>query len=91
LTADTEFCIIGVQRGSKPMNSIGLGVCEIRIHQPFEHRVIYVAKFVDAIYILHAFSKKTRKTPNRHLELAKNAYEKIKEIRERANLHNRLK
>lgn len=72
------------------MNSIGLGVCEIRIHHPFEHRVIYVAKFVDAIYILHAFSKKTKKTPNLHLQQAKKAYEKIKEIRERADLYNRI-
>jgi phage-related protein len=74
----------------KSMSSIGLGVCEIRIHRPFEHRVIYVAKFNDAIYVLHAFSKKTQKTPNRHLQQAKKAYEKIKEIRERADLYDSI-
>src|SRR5262249_2031907 len=51
-----------IQRGLtptdwKPMSSVGLGVNEIRIHTRVEHRVIYVAKFEEAIYVLHAFEK----------------------------------
>ena len=46
----------------KPMQVIGPGVQEIRIHVLGEWRVIYVAKLRDAVYVLHAFQKKTRKT-----------------------------
>ena len=45
-----------------PMPDIGPGVNEIRIHRLGEWRVIYVAKFDDAVYILHAFEKKSRTT-----------------------------
>ena len=53
-----------VQRGLepfdwKPMTSIGSGVREIRVHVLGEWRIIYVAKIADAIYVLHAFQKKT--------------------------------
>ena len=53
------------------MQSIGSGVREIRIHTESEHRVFYVARFEDAIYILHAFQKRSRKTPKRDLQLAR--------------------
>jgi phage-related protein len=46
----------------KPMPTVGPGVCEVRIHGGGEYRVIYVATFRHAIYVLHAFRKKTRKT-----------------------------
>ena len=40
----------------KPMPTIGPGACEIRITDKAEaFRVIYVAKFADAVYVLHAF------------------------------------
>lgn len=55
----------------KPMSSIGLGVREIRIHQEGEFRVIYIAKYEDAIYVLHAFQKKMQKTPKRDIDIAK--------------------
>jgi phage-related protein len=55
----------------KPMPSVGSGVQEIRVHTGLEHRVFYVAKFSEAIYVLHAFQKKTRKTSNAELELAR--------------------
>jgi phage-related protein len=47
----------------KPMTEVGAGVIEIRIHTETEHRVFYVAKFQEAIYVLHAFEKKSQKTP----------------------------
>ena len=55
----------------KPMPVIGPGVNEIRIHVLGEWRVIYVAKFRDAIYVLHAFHRKTRKTSRRDIDLAR--------------------
>jgi phage-related protein len=46
----------------KPVTSIGPGVREIRVHTGMEHRVFYVATFEEAIYVLHAFEKKSQKT-----------------------------
>ena len=54
----------------KPMGSIGLGVKEIRINVGTAHRVFYVAKFAEAVYVLHAMTKKTQKTPRQDIELA---------------------
>lgn len=48
----------------KPMPSVGLGVNEIRVREDSgAFRVIYVARFAEAIYVLHAFQKKAQKTP----------------------------
>ncbi|MEX2272704.1 MAG: type II toxin-antitoxin system RelE/ParE family toxin [Vicinamibacterales bacterium] len=54
----------------KPMTSIGSGVREIRIQTDLAHRVFYIATFEEAVYMLHAFEKKTRKTPPHDIELA---------------------
>jgi len=54
----------------KPMPSAGAGVREIRIHTDQEHRVIYVAKFDEGMYVLHAFEKKTRKTRRADIDVA---------------------
>ncbi|HEY0430843.1 MAG TPA: type II toxin-antitoxin system RelE/ParE family toxin [Pyrinomonadaceae bacterium] len=53
------------------MNTVGRGVREIRIHVLGEWRVLYVAKFDDAIFVLHAFQKKSRKTRREDIELAR--------------------
>ena len=37
-------------------------------------RVIYVAKFSEAIYVFHAFRKKGQKTPKAEIELARKRY-----------------
>ena len=39
----------------KPMPGVGLGVNEIRVRAGGAYRVIYIAKFLEAIYVLHAF------------------------------------
>jgi phage-related protein len=57
----------------KPMSSVGAGVMEIRVHTRLEHRVFYVAKFDDAVYVLHAFEKRTRATPPSAIALARKA------------------
>jgi phage-related protein len=56
------------------MPTIGPGAMEIRIHEPHEHRIIYVAKFQEALYVLHAFEKKTQKTPQKDLRKASTTY-----------------
>lgn len=61
----------------KPMPSIGLGVKEIRIHSENEYRVVYVAKFAEAIYVLHAFTKKTQQTAKRDVDLAAKRYREL--------------
>lgn len=53
----------------RPMSSVGPGVVEIRIAMAQEHRVFYVAKFAEAIYVLHAFEKRTRRTPRADIDL----------------------
>jgi len=63
----------------KPLLGVGPGAYEIRVHVEGEWRVIYVAKFSDSIYVLHAFQKKTRKTRKEDLELAHRRYRQIKE------------
>ena len=53
------------------MTSVGTGVVEIRVQTQLEHRVLYVAKFDEAVYVLHAFEKKARQTPPHDIALAK--------------------
>lgn len=54
----------------KPMSTVGPGVLEIRVHTRLEHRVFYVAQFEEAVYVLHAFEKRTRRTPQHDVTLA---------------------
>ena len=61
----------------KPMQTIGIGVKEIRIKVSGEWRVIYVAKFADAIYVLHIFQKKTLKTRKSDIDMARKRYSEI--------------
>lgn len=79
---DAGFQLDRVQRGKephdwKPMNTIGTGVKEIRIHEENEYRVLYIAKFAEAIYVLHAFTKKTQQTRKEDLELAAQRYRQL--------------
>lgn len=61
----------------RPMPSIGMGVNELRIHAGNEYRVIYVAKFPEAVYVLHAFEKKTRATPREDFDHAARRYREL--------------
>ncbi len=66
----------------KPMPTIGQGVREIRIKGVDGiFRVVYVAKFSEAVYVLHCFQKKTQKTSKMDLDLADKRYrELLKEL-----------
>src|SRR3954470_13761542 len=59
----------------KPMPSIGRGVEEIRIwDESGTYRVIYTARLREAVYVLHAFQKKTQATSQHERELAKKRF-----------------
>jgi phage-related protein len=74
-----------VQTGEAPsdfksMPEVGAGVFELRIRDDAgAFRVIYVAKFSAAIYVLHAFQKKSQRTSALDLELAIKRYRAILE------------
>lgn len=65
----------------KPMIAVGQGVNEIRIHHHNEYRVFYVAKFSEAIYVLHAFEKKSQQTLSREIKLGHHRYLMMLELR----------
>jgi phage-related protein len=66
-----------VQRGLlpqdwKPMRTVGPGVNEIRVRdERGAFRVLYVATFPEAVYVLHAFRQKTQKTAKSDLDVAR--------------------
>jgi phage-related protein len=53
------------------------GVQELRIYTGMEHRVFYLAKFAEGVYVFHAFLKKTQQTAQRDLELARERYRDV--------------
>ena len=61
----------------KPMASVGPGVYEVRIHTRIEHRVFYLAKFSEGIFVLHAFQKTTNKTPKSDIDLARQRLKQV--------------
>ncbi len=76
------FELFAVQQGLEPsdwkaMNSVGAGVREIRVRVLGEWRILYVAKIEDAVYVLHAFQKKTQKTSKSDLELARKRHRSL--------------
>jgi phage-related protein len=78
LRAGHELFMVQVGREPddwKPMPTVGRGACEIRVRdRAGQFRVVYVATLGTAIYVLHAFQKKARKTRNSDLELARLRY-----------------
>ena len=74
---DAGYQLDKVQRGQrpddfKPMPSIGKGVEEIRIWDDAgTYRVIYTARLPRAVYVLHAFHKKSQATSTRDVEIAR--------------------
>jgi phage-related protein len=68
----------------KPMNIVGPGVREIRVREAEgAFRVIYVAKFEDAVFVLHCFQKTSQKTSAQDLDLAAQRFaDLVKELKE---------
>ena len=67
----------------KPMPIVGLGVRELRIRTGDEFRIMYVAKFAEAVYVLHAFEKKTQRTAKEDISLASARFRALIEARKR--------
>jgi len=81
------YQLFKVQQGKepddwKPMPSVGAGVNEIRVWDDSgTYRVLYVAKFEDAVYVLHVFEKRSQKTPKGEIQLAKSRYAELIRLR----------
>lgn len=80
---DTGYQLDRVQRGTqpddfKPMPSIGKGVEEIRVRdESGAYRVVYTARLAEAVYVLHAFQKKTQATSKRDIDLAAGRFKEL--------------
>src|SRR5437868_5774368 len=84
---DAGFQLDRIQRGLepddwRPMQTVGAGVTEIRVREASgAFRVIYVATFAEAVYVLHAFRKKTQRTSRHDLEIAETRFRELKRER----------
>ncbi len=68
----------------KYMPTVGIGVYELRIKADKQYRIFFIAKFKEAIYVLHAFTKKTQQTASKEIELGAVRYKALlNEKRER--------
>jgi phage-related protein len=80
---DVGYQLDKVQRGHqpddfKPMPSIGRGVEELRVwDESGTYRVVYTARVAEAVYVLHAFQKKTQATSQRDVDVAKARYNEL--------------
>lgn len=80
---EAGFQLDRVQRGLepgdwKPMATVGQGVREIRIRDADgAFRIIYVAKFAEAVFVLHCFQKKSQRTAREDIALATQRYKEL--------------
>jgi len=63
---------------ARPLKTVGRGVREIKVSEKEgQFRVVYLVRRRDRIYVLHAFQKKTRRTPKQEIVLAKKRFKEI--------------
>jgi phage-related protein len=80
---DAGFQLRRVQRGQqpedfKPMPVVAIGVEELRVWcEEGTFRVMYLARLPEAVFVLHAFQKKTQATPQADIELAAKRYREL--------------
>lgn len=67
------------------MSTVGQGVEEIRIRTDNAYRIFYVVRFSEAIYVLHAFQKKTQKTSKKDINIGQQRYKQLTEHRQNKN------
>jgi phage-related protein len=82
VSGDAGHQLFRVQQGRmpedwKPMPTVGVGVIEIRVRTRREHRAFYVAKFEEAVYVLHVFEKKSQKTAAKDLAVGAARYREL--------------
>jgi phage-related protein len=62
-----------------PCRPLAHGVTELRIwDEAGTFRVVYVAKFEDAVYVLHCFQKKSPKTSRKDIDLASKRFRELR-------------
>jgi phage-related protein len=70
--------------GWKSFDEVGAGTREIRIREADgAFRVMYVAKFEEAVYVLHCFQKKTQATSQQDKRITEARYRAIVNERKR--------
>ena len=76
-----------VQNGGLPDDwkifaAVGPGAMEIRVHvDGNQFRTLYVARFDEAIYVLHCFAKKEQRTATKDVDVAKQRYKLMNRLR----------
>ena len=71
----------------KPLPTVGTGVREMRIwEESGTYRILYLAKFEEAVYVLHVFEKRSQKTPKEVIQLAKSRYTDVLKWRKEQRL-----
>ena len=86
------YQLFKVQQGKepddwKPIVTVGIGVNEIRVQdESGSYRVLYAAKFQEAVYVLHVFEKRSHKTPKDNIQLAKARYASLLKWRKEQDL-----
>lgn len=80
----------GKHPDAKPMRGFkGAGVLEIaEDYDGDTYRVVYTVRFSDAVYVLHAFQKKSKRgiaTPKHELELIRGRLKHAEEVHEERN------
>lgn len=74
----------------KPFASIGVGVREVHVRDASgAFRAMYVAKFPEGIYVLHAFRKTTRATAKEDNRIASVRYRSVISVRYRSVIKER--
>lgn len=66
---------------SKPMGRVGAGVWELRVRAGGAYRLLYIATFAEAVYVLHGFEKRSRKTAHPDVALARARFRSLTQER----------
>ena len=86
---DLGYALERIQRGqmppdSKPMRTVGQGVYELRDQDARGwYRIFYLKKIEDVVYVLHCFEKKTAKTEQKDIDVAKQRLKRLREEQSR--------
>ena len=69
---------------AKPLSGLGAGVLEIALpHRGNAFRLVYAVQLEDAVWVIHAFQKKSTqgiKTPKHEIDLIQDRLKRLKEI-----------
>ena len=65
----------------KAVPEVGTGVYEIRVQTGAEHRIFFLAKFEEGVYVLHDFEKRSRTTSQRDISLARDRFQAVLALR----------